>query len=109
MDLVRLAVHQPLGPDDDAAGGLADRLVAETYAEQWNLPHELLDALDGNAGFGGSAGAGGDNQVARFFGSDLGRRDLVVPMDLNLQATIHFPQPLDEVVGEGIVVVDEQD
>ena len=33
MDAVGLAVHQPLGPHDDAAGRLADRLMAQAHAQ----------------------------------------------------------------------------
>ena len=45
--------------------------------------------------------------MARFPGLDFVQRDLVVAVDFDLRAKL--AQALDEVVGEGIVVVDDQD
>ena len=109
VNLVRLAMHQPFGPDDDAAGRLADGLMPEANAEERNLAHELLDALDRDAGFGGCAGSWRNDQVAWFLGGNLVRGDLVVPVDLDVQPIVDLPQSLDEVVGEGVVVIDEED
>jgi hypothetical protein len=108
VDLVGLAVHQPFGPHDDAARRLANGLMAEADAEERDLAHEFLDALDGDAGFGRCAGAGGDDQMAWFLSSNLVRGDLVVPVNFDLQTIVDLPQPLDKVVGEGVVVIDEQ-
>jgi hypothetical protein len=109
MDLVGLAVHQSFGPDDDATGCLADGLMAKADTQQGNLAHELPDAFHRNARFGGCAGSWRDDQMARFLGGNLVRGDLVVAVDFNLQPRVDLPQPLDEVVGKGVVVIDEED
>src|SRR5436190_4494120 len=109
LDFVRLAVHQPFGPHDHAAGGLTDRLMAKTDAEDRQLAEKSLDAFDRNAGFARRAGTGRDNQVAGLFGGDLVASNLIITMDLDFDRRVDFTQPLDEVVGERVVVVDEQD
>ena len=108
VDLVGLPMHQPLGPHDDAAGRLADGLMPQANAKQRQLAHELLNALDRNAGLARRAGPRRNDQMARFLGRNFVRGDLVVPMDFDFQPGINFPQPLHEVVGEGVVVVDKQ-
>ena len=42
------------------------------------------------------------------FGGDFGRGNLVVAVNLDLQPAVNFPKPLDEVVGERVVVIDEE-
>ena len=109
VDLVGLAVHQPAGADDLRPERLADRLVPQAHAQQRNLPGKALDARHGNAGLVGRAGAGRNDQVRRPPGLDLLQRDLVVAVDLQLQRRVELAQPLHEVVGERVVVVDQQD
>ena len=47
------AVHEARGADDFAAEDLADALVAETDAEDWNFSAEFADGVATDAGFGG--------------------------------------------------------
>ena len=45
--------------------------------------------------------------MIRLFLRDLLQRDLVIPMDLHLRT--HLAKVLDEIVGEGVVIVDDQE
>ena len=46
LDLVGLAMHQALGPNDDPPCCLADGLVTEANTQEGNPPHKRLNALD---------------------------------------------------------------
>jgi len=83
--------------------------MSETHAEERNFSLELLNTFDRDPGFGRRAWPRRDNDVRRFLRGDLGGSDLVVAVDFDLQLRIDFPQPLDQVVREGIVVIDQQD
>ena len=47
--------------------------------------------------------------MAGLLPGDFVARDFVVAMDLNVQRRIDLAQPLDEVVGKRVVVVDQED
>jgi hypothetical protein len=105
QDLRRLAVYglaaHYLGPE-----GLSDRLVAQADAEDGDLAGELLDYLDRGAGLLRRARTGRDHYPIWVELEDLFRRDLVVAPDEYLPAQL--PEVLDQVVREGVVVVDDQ-
>ena len=63
----------------------------------------------GDARFLRRARAGRNDDVARLQLRDLVDGDLVVAKDAQVDVRIHLAQALHEVVGEGIVVVDEKD
>src|SRR5207237_575163 len=105
-DLVGLAVHQAFGPHNDAARCLANRLMPEAYSEDWNFSREPLNALDRDARLARRAGPWRNDQMRRGLGRDFVAGDLVVAMDLDRQPGINLAQPLDEVVGERVVIVD---
>jgi len=107
VDLIDLAVHQAASPHDLAAEGLADGLMAETDAQEGQLAGELGDTLNRNPRFGRGAWSRRDNQPIRLTGEYFGNRDLIVAVDENFQLRINLSQPLDEVIGEGIVIVDD--
>ena len=65
-----------------------------------------ISAMEMPASWGG-AGAGGDEDVARMQCLDLRRGELVVAADGELRAEL--PEVLDQVVGEGIIVVEDED
>ena len=95
------------GGGDAAAEGLHYRLVAETDAEEGLVFGEFLDEFDETASVGGSAGAGGeDDEGGVFLAGDF--EDAVggggVADDVDLGAELS--EGVDEVEGEGIVVVD---
>ena len=58
-----------------------------------------------------SLGVQGPGETIKCEGArrDLVERDLVVAADLDRERRVDFPQPLHEVVGERIVVIDQQD
>ena len=100
------AVHHAVVHNDVAAEDVADALMAKTDAEGWNLRAEGADDFVGEAGFFWRTRAGRDQDAFGFEGADLFDGDLVVAMDFHRD--LHFAEVLDEVVGERIVVIDNQ-
>ncbi len=47
--------------------------------------------------------------MRRIQGLDLRHRDLIVAVNLQIDARVNLAQALDQVVSERIVVIDEQD
>src|SRR5271167_1992232 len=94
------------GANDAAAEGFSDGLVAEADAEDGNFAGEVTDEFDADPGFARRTGTGRDHDFFRTQGCDLPDRDLIVAPHLNLSA--QFADVLDEVVSEGIVVVENE-
>ena len=107
MDAAGLAVHDFRRANDASAESVADGLMAQADAEQRNFAPELADDFDDDAGFFRRAGAGGNHDAVGLLGGDIGEGDLVVAMDFELFAQL--AEILRQVIGERIVVVDEQD
>src|SRR5205807_4312842 len=107
LDRGRLAVHLPPGARDRGAEGLADRLMAEADAEDRDARPEPADNLEGDARVVGCPRARRDHDPLRPHRADPGQVDRVVADDLGLGA--EFAEVLDKVVGEGVVVVDDED
>ncbi len=102
-----LAVLDLAGVDDARAEGLRHALMAEADAEDGHLAREALDQLDADAGVVRGFGAGGDDDA---LGGELGdfvEGDLVVAVDDDVGS--QFAEVLVEVVGEGVVVIEEED
>jgi hypothetical protein len=106
---IDLAVHQPFGPHNSSTRGLADRLMSQTNAQHRQLAGKSRDALAGNAGLSRRAGPGRNDEVRRGKPIDFIGRDFVVPEHPQIQRVIDLSQPLHEVVGERIVVIDKDD
>ncbi len=106
VDAAGLAVHQALGGNDASAESLRDGLVPEADAEEGDLAGERRDRGEGHAGGIGVAGSGREDQGFRVLRGDPGHVDGVVLGDLDVRA--EHGQFLDDVVGEGIVVVYHQ-
>src|SRR5581483_803580 len=83
--------------------------MSQANAQQRNLTGEPRHAIDRDAGFARRAGPRRDDQVRWLLGGDLIERDLVVAMHFQIERRVDFTQPLHEVVGERIVIVDKQD
>ena len=101
------AVHEARGADDVASVNLPDALMAEAHAEDGNFSTEMPNHIATDTGIGGRAGAGGDDY---FFGRellDVGNGNLVVAFYKKLRTK--FAEVLNEVVGERIVVIDDED
>ena len=68
---------------------------------------KVFHAIDRDACFVGRARPGGDNQVGRSERLNLFDRNLVVSHYLEIDLAVDFTDPLCEVVGERVVVVDD--
>jgi len=100
------AVHQALRADDLAAVDFADRLMAEADAEQRNTRAKFANDIAGNSSLARRAGAGADQYL---FGVERNRLldgDLIVAENFHLRTEL--AKVLHEVVGERIVVIDDQ-
>src|ERR1019366_7607887 len=93
-DAARLAVHQAARAHDLSAERRADRLVAETDAEDRQLARERADRLDANAGFGRRARPGRKHEPIGLQPGDAFDADLVVAEDANILA--QFAEILDQ-------------
>ena len=78
--------------------------MSETDSEDGNFSVEIFDRIGGDAVvFDGFAWSWGDDEMRRVERDELIHRHLVVAEDANVRA--EFAEVLDEVVGEGVVVV----
>src|SRR5579863_3242145 len=107
VDAAGLAVHQRLGADHFAAECLADRLAAEADAKDRKVFGRGPNQFEADACLVRRAGAGGKKDS---FGAARDRvcgADGVVAHDAGLRPKlVHV---VDEVIGETIVVIDDQD
>jgi hypothetical protein len=107
MDGAGFTVEEFWRANDFPAECGADSLMAETHTQNWKFSSEALDEFDGDAGFFGCAGAGGDDDAFGFAADDVVHGDFIVAVDFDVAA--EFAEILGEVVGEGVVVVEEED
>ena len=117
-NLAGLSMHDPGGSGHGHAVGEPDALVPQADSQEGDLPGKAGDHVVGHPRLLGRAGARGDDDVARGHGRGLIGGDLVVAHDLDLdrRATlgrapggdVQLPDPLDEVPGEAVIVVDQQ-
>ena len=70
---------------------------------------EWLFLPEGDPRLGGSAGAGGHDDPVRGQAFDLIERNPIVADDADIERIVDLSQPLHEVVGERIVIVDQED
>ena len=90
-----------------SAVGLTDRLMTEAHAEQGNLGAVALNDRDADASIGRRTGAGAEDDGARVKAGDFVDGDCVIST-YDWTCT-ELAKILDEVVGEGIVIVDDQE
>ncbi len=107
LDQRQLAMHRHRRAHHRAAEHLPDRLMPETDPEDRNGGRSLADEVEADAGIVRRAGAGREHD-----GIGLGidhslRRDLVVAMHDHLRPQL--PQVVEEIEGEAVVVVDQDD
>src|SRR6266404_4736071 len=101
-----LAVHEPIGPHHLAPEHFHDRLVSEAYPEHRDAPGERADHVHGYARIVRCPGTGRDAQVRGRERLRRFRAQGVVAVDAHLSA--QDQERLHQVVGEGVVVVDQQ-
>src|SRR5581483_4712768 len=106
-DWARLAMHEVRRANDLAPKRLPDRLMSQAHTEERSFPGKVPDQFDTDAGFMRSTRSGRHNDALRTHRLHFSYRDLIVAPDLNLLA--QFTDILDKVVGEGIVVVENED
>src|SRR5262249_27896548 len=106
-DLRGLAVHDPRRADDPAAEHLAHALMAEAHAEQGRCAGESPDHVHRDPGLVRRARPGRDRARVRRPLGDRVEPDRVVALDRDLGAEL--AEVLREVVGERVVVVDQQE
>src|SRR6185437_2990788 len=106
-DAAGLAVHQFRCPDHLAAHRLPDGLVAEADAEDRRRGAEAIDEGEADARFGRRLRAGGkqDGIGGQLF--DAVEGELVVAIDEGLGP--QFADIVHEVVGEAVVVIDDEE
>src|SRR5260370_402216 len=106
----RLAGHPP------RAEGLADALVAGAHAEERDWPARLVEAvqaasardqLQAHAGLVGRARAGREHQALGIAREDFFCAERIVAQHFHLGAQL--AQPLHQVEGERVVIVDDED
>ncbi len=100
-------MHEAVGAHHFTTENVADALVAKTDAEHGDSRSVGQDHLPGDAGFFWGTRARGDHDPAWRECGDVGHGDLVVPEDPRLGS--EFPEILHEVVGEGVVVIDDEE
>ena len=106
-DLAGLAMHQFRRPDNLATESLADGLMAEAHSQDGYTSGQLINHLKTYPCFVGSFRPGrDDNRIGQFL-LDFIHSGLIVSDHSHLGA--QFSQILDQVVGEGIIVVDYED
>src|SRR6185369_10545450 len=107
LDARRLAVHLLRRPRHRSPERLADGLMAEADAEDRGGLVKAMDEGEGDAGAVRSSRAGGDHDTFGGEARDLLHGDPVVADHPHGRAQL--TQILDQVVGEGIVVVENED
>jgi hypothetical protein len=100
-------VHRQLAPHDPRPERLGDGLMAEADAEQGDVAVRA-DQVDAAPGARRGAGSGRDDDGPRPRGEQLLRLERVVPDDVQPFARKAL-ELLDQVVGEGVVVIDDGD
>ena len=100
-------MHEAIRPHDIATEDMADGLMTQADAEQRDGWPKTLDHGATDACLLRGAGAGGDADVVRAQLFDLIERDLIIAADFHDGS--HLAKVLDEVVGEGVVVIDDEE
>src|ERR1700722_17510941 len=100
------AVHEPRCAHDAPAEHLDQRLMTEAYAEDWNASRECLDHRHRHPRVARPAGPRRDDQMRVPSGERRLDADGVVTVDVDVRA--EHPERPHEVIGERIVVVDQQ-
>ena len=106
MNFAGLTVHDFFRADDFATERVADGLMAEADAENGNFAGEVLDDGHAQTRFARRAGAGRNNDAFGAHAGDFVECDFVVAADFELLP--HLAEVLRQVVGERVVVVEEQ-
>ena len=102
-------MHDPVGADHPGPEGVANALVAQADPEQRDPGGEPGDQVIGDPRLQRGARTRGDDQMRWIQSLDLRHRDLIVAADLKIDAGVDLAQALDQVVSEGIVIIEDED
>src|SRR6202171_1844800 len=106
MDLRGFAVHQPLRLDNLSAKNFRDALVTQANTEQWHARREPAHDFFAYSRFAGACRSGRDANMRRLQpGNFINREGVVTP---NNGFTAKLAKILDEVVGERIVIIEDE-
>lgn len=106
-DFGNFAMHEPVCPHDIATEDMPNTLMAEADSKSGNARSKFFDHSTTDARLLWRAGTGGNADMIRLLFGDLIESDLIIPVNLHLRT--HLSEVLDEVVGKGVVVVDDQE
>src|SRR3989344_3895959 len=107
MDETGFPMHEGAGANDFAAKRLADRLMAEADAEDWQGFRRMADESEADPGFIWRTRPGRQQDGLRPQAQRLIDGDRIIAMDNRLRPQL--VEIVDEVVGEAVVVIDHQD
>jgi len=97
-------MHEALRAVHFATEDGPESLMPKANAKHGNLTVKVFDGIGGNAiVFERFARSGGNDEVTRIERDELIYRDLVIAEDFDIRT--EFAEVLDEVVGEGVVVI----
>jgi acylphosphatase len=100
-------MHQVAGANYHPAKSLANGLVAQANSQDWHLAGHAPDKRNQDPGLPGCARPGREHNAIRVKTFDVLNGEFVVATDLDLRP--EFPKVLGKVVGERIVVVEDED
>src|SRR5262245_4204760 len=100
-----LAMHRLRRAHDAATIGLANGLMAEAHAEDWNRRAHRSDQLQADAGLVWRARTGRQYDALGCQLKHIGDGNLVVAVDLTARPKL--AQEVDEIVGKAVVVIDQ--
>jgi hypothetical protein len=101
-----LPMHEPLRPDHIAAEDFPHALMSETDAQDRAVWGKTADHFTADAGFRWGAGPRGDANPLGIQGRDFIQGDPVIA--LHEERGSQFAEVLHEVIGEGVVVIDDE-
>ena len=107
LDTADLAVHRARRTLHHAAECLAESLVAETNAKHWDPPGRRRDQIHANSGLIRCAGTGREHDRLRFEFERLIHGQGVVALHPAIRAGL--TEQVEQVEGEAVIVVDQQD
>src|SRR5438270_10793593 len=107
MNLRGLAVHQFFGADNFAAKNLRDALMDKANAQNRNARSELANQIGADARAFRTAWSRRNANSVGLELLDLVDRNFVVPLHHKIDI-FHLAEKLDEIVGERIVIIDNQ-
>ncbi len=103
------AVHTFGGSYDFSAEHFSDTLMAEADAQYGDLALPISNNIIAVASLGGCAGTGRDDKVTWLEGGQVRRSNLVIAENFYPFNLFDNRDGLDKIVGERVVVVDDDD